>query len=178
MIINISKIKNKKLNKFLVSYNKYKTPYICPKFKSIVINTNLGTELSKNEKLMEESTSIFKLITNQKPKIIGAKKAISNFKIKQKDKIALSCTIKKKKLYIFLTKLIFFVIPQLEFWNKNITNLDYNYNLNFGLNEHLIFPEIGYSFNKKSFGLNININFEKTSITKGNLHLLKLLNLI
>lgn len=178
MGLNLNKIQNKKVEKFLISHCKYKTNYLCPNLKSIVLNTNLGLELEKNDKFREEALYLFELISAQKPKLILAKRSVSNFKLRKEDKSSLICHIRKKNLTIFLTKLVFFVIPQLETWDKTKVNLDKNLNFNFGLSEHLFFPEIGFSFNKKSFGLNININFINKKNENHKLYLLKFFNIL
>jgi len=177
MGLNLNKVQKKKVEKFLISHCKYKTKYLCPNLKSIIINTNLGLELEKNDKFREEALNLFELISAQKPKIILAKRSVSNFKLRKEDKSSLICNINKKNLMVFLTKLVFFVIPQLESWDKTKLNLDKDFNFNFGLNEHLFFPEIGFSYNKKPFGLNININFINNNNKYHNLYFLKFLNI-
>lgn len=163
MVLNIKKIIEKKIKKFLISSLKYKNIHELPKLNTVKINTNLGTELDKNEKLLSSSISVFENITLQKPKIIQAKKSVSNFKLKEGDKIALISTLRSKKVNLFLTKLIFFIIPQIENWKNSDpkTKFDKQYNFSFGIDEHLIFPEIGFSFNLKPFGLNINLVFKE-----------------
>jgi len=163
MLLNVEKIIEKKIKKFLISSMKYKNIHELPKLDAIKINTNLGIELDKNEKLISTSVNVLENITLQKPKIIQAKKSISNFKLKEGDKIALICTLRSKKVNLFVTKLIFFTFPQIESWKigDKFSKFDKQYNFSFGIDEHLIFPEIGFSFNLKPFGLNINFRFKK-----------------
>lgn len=163
MVLNIKKIIEKKIKKFLISSMKYKNIHELPVLDTIKINTNLGTELDKNEKFLSSSINVLENITLQKPKIIAAKRSVSNFKLKEGDKIALVCTLRSTKINLFVTKLIFFTIPQIENWKiiDKVSKFDKQYNFSFGIDEHLIFPEIGFSFNLKPFGLNINLRFKK-----------------
>jgi len=178
MILSLKKIKKKQINQFLIKIKKYKNKHEIPEIDYIIINSTIGPELEQNSKIQEITKNVFSKITLQEPKILLAKKSVSNFKIKKKDKIALFCSLRKNLLSIFLTKLIFLVCPQLDVDSKNISKFDSNYNFNFGLKEHLSFPEIGYSSSLKTFGLNINIKFKKIKHKHDNFYLSKLLNII
>lgn len=162
MILNVVEIKKKKIEKFLISIFKYNNIHQIPVIDSISVNTNLGTELDKNSEFRSSSINVLRDITLQKPKIIYAKKSVSNFKIKEGEKIALKCTLRKEHLALFLTKLIFLVLPQIENLNEiSLLKHDKQFNVGFGIREHLVFPEIGFSFNLKPFGFNINFIFRK-----------------
>lgn len=181
MILNINKLLNKKVKKFLISSMKYKSEHELPTLNSLVVNACLGTELDKNEKFLSNSLSVLEDITLQRPKVILAKKSVSNFKLKEGERIALICSLKKKRLMLFLTKLIFFAIPQIEIWsiNNRIFKFDNQYNCNLGIEEHLIFPEIGFSYNLKPFGFNMNLKFKRQKRNYSDrLLLIKLLKLV
>lgn len=177
MILDIKKIIKKKIQPFLTYSRNYKTKYEMPALKTIVVNTNLGTELGKSEKFYEKSAEILHLITMQSPKIIKAKKSVSNFKLREGDPIALICNLHHLRMFRFLTNLLFLTLPQVEDWFINTKKLDNDYNLNFGIEEHLVFPEIGFAYNGKPFGLNINVNFLIIKNKKDNDHFLKLIML-
>lgn len=178
MVLDIRKIIKKKVNPLLINLRSYKTKYESPRIKSLVVNTCLGTELSKSEKLYEKSAEILFSITLQTPKILRAKKSVSNFKLREGDFIALICNLHYFKMYRLLTNLLFLSLPQPEEWFSKRRKVDCNGNLNFGIDEHLIFPEIGFAYSGKTFGLNININFYKIKNTKDNVIFLKMLMLI
>lgn len=178
MVLNIKKIIKKKIQPFLIYSRNYKTNYEVPALKTIVVNTSLGTELGKNEKLYEKATDIMHLITMQTPVTIKSKKSVSNFKLREGDIIALICNLHYLKMYRFLTNLLFLVLPQVEDWFDIPKKLDNNYNLNLGIEEHLIFPEIGFAYSGKPFGLNININCKTIKNKIDNGVFLKLLMLV
>lgn len=177
MVLDIKKIIKKRIQPFLTYSRNYTTKYEMPSLKTIVINTNLGTELGKSEKFFEKSTEILYLITMQGPKVVKAKKSVSNFKLREGDPVALVCNLHYLKMFRFLTNLLFFSLPQVEDWFINTKKLDDNYNLNIGIDEHLIFPEIGFAFSGKPFGLNININFKNIKNKIDNSFFLKLIML-
>lgn len=181
MVLNINKAIDKKIKNFLISSMKLNTLHELPSIDSVIINTNLGSELNKSEKLLSNSKNILEGITLQSVKVVKAKKSVSNFKLKKDDEIALICTLRKTKLNLFITKLIFFTFPQIEIWkiSNKVSKFDGQYNFSFGINEHLVFPEIGFSFDKKPFGLNVNLKFKQQNKDPiANLLLLKLLKII
>lgn len=178
MTLDIKKLIKKKIKPFLIHFRKYSTSYEIPELKTIVVNTCLGTELGKSEKFFEKSFEILSLITLQNPIIIKAKKSVSNFKLREGDFIALLCNLHYLKMYRFLANLLFLTLPQVEDWFIKSKNLDNDCNLNLGIDEHLVFPEIGFAYSGKPFGLNINISFKTIKNKKDNAILIKMLNLI
>lgn len=175
MSLTIEKIIKKKINKFFIFSQKNNTSFNLPKIKTLTITSNLGVELEKNENFRKHIKENFLNITLQNPKLILAKKSVSNFKLRKKDKLVFLCNLKKKKLFIFLTKLIFFILPHIENFKIKEKKLDLDFNLNLGLNEIFTFPEIGFSSNSKNFGFNLNFNIKKPKKLNNKKHFIKLL---
>lgn len=128
-----------------------------PKVEKIVINTGIGRTLD-NPKLLEGIISDLTLICGQKPIITPARKAISGFKIKKGDAVGLKVTLRGNRMYDFLEKLINITMPRIrDFRGVKVESLDKNGNLNFGVKEHTIFPEMKGEKIQTPFGLQVTI---------------------
>jgi len=177
MILNLEKIINKKINLNFIKKYKFTNIHQLPKITKIVINTNFNTDLLKNDKFTKRIYTDLTMLTTQKPFFTKTKKSISNFHLKKNENIGFICTLRKSKKYYFLTKFIFFAVSQIkDFLGYSINLFDSYGNLNIGLKEQFVFPEIGFQDINKIFGLNINFIFQ-TNNKKINKEFLTLLNL-
>ena len=112
--------------------------------QKIQINRGLGLS-TQNTNILKKSIEEFTRITGQKPIITKAKKAIAGFKIRENLELGLSVTLRGKKMYAFLTKLIFFTFAQIrDFRGLSVRSFDKAGNYTFGLKEQIIFPEINF----------------------------------
>lgn len=135
----------------------FRNPHQIPKLKKIQINRGLGLA-AQNKNILKKNIQEFSAITGQKPIITKAKKSIAGFKIRENMEIGLSVTLRGKKMYAFLTKLIFFTFPQIrDFRGLSIRSFDKSGNYTFGLKEQLVFPEIDYDDIEQTQGLSITI---------------------
>ncbi len=113
-----------------------------PKLEKIVLNMGIG-EAVQNPKLIDTAVADLTAITGQKPVIRRAKKAIANFKLREGLPIGVSVTLRKKKMYEFLDRLVTVALPRVrDFRGIPATSFDGRGNYSFGLNEQIIFPEI------------------------------------
>ena len=134
-----------------------------PKLKKIQINRGLGLA-AQNTNVLKKNIEEFERITGQKPVITRAKKAIAGFKVRENMELGLSVTLRGKKMYTFLTKLIFFTFTQIRDFNGlSLRSFDKAGNYTFGLKEQLIFPEIEYDEVEQTQGFTINIVLENSS---------------
>lgn len=128
-----------------------------PRITKIVVNVGLKEALTNRgavEKVAEQLTAI----TGQKPKLNKAKKSIANFKLREGDLIGLSVTLRGKKMWDFLTKLIGVVLPRVrDFHGIPVKSFDKAGNYSLGLADQTVFPEIDYSKIDKVRGLEITI---------------------
>jgi len=100
----------------------------------------------------------FFIITKQKPVIRRAKVSIANFKVRQGQPIGVMVTLRGKRMYTFLEKLIQTALPRIrDFKGLNPHSFDGHGNYTFGIREQLIFPEIDYNKVDKIRGMNITI---------------------
>jgi large subunit ribosomal protein L5 len=112
----------------------------------------------KNSKALDSSLAELGLIVGQQPVINLASKSVAGFKIRSGMPIGTSVTLRKGRMYTFLTKLIHIVLPRIrDFRGVNFNGFDGHGNYNLGLNEQLIFPEIAYDDVTQIRGLDISI---------------------
>lgn len=115
-----------------------------PRMEKIVINVGLGEAL-QNAKLIESGIEQLRLITGQQPVVTRAKKAISNFKLREGVPIGLCVTLRGNRMYEFLERLISIALPRVrDFKGVSPKSFDGRGNYTLGIKEQLIFPEIDY----------------------------------
>ena len=128
-----------------------------PKIKKIVINMGLGIDANDKKKL-EAAVEDLKKISGQMPIITRTKKAIANFKTKQDMPIGCKVTLRKKRMYEFIDRLINIALPRTkDFTGLSEKNFDGLGNYTFGIKEHIIFPEIDFDKIDKVKGMDITI---------------------
>jgi len=137
----------------------YKNDLAVPRIEKVVVNVGIGSVIvSKDEKAQKSITEDLTLITGQKPLITLAKKAISTFKTREGMPVGLKVTLRGKRMYDFLSRLINIVLPRTrDFRGLNSKSIDGNGNLSIGIKEHLIFPEISQDDIRRIFGLEITV---------------------
>lgn len=120
-----------------------------PKINKIIINRGLGIE-GQTTKTLEAFKHELKLITGQDPKINISKKSIASFKLREKTPVGISVTLRDKKMYDFLERLVHLALPRIRDFNGiSGKSFDQDGNYTFGLSEQLIFPEIDYEIANK-----------------------------
>lgn len=128
-----------------------------PAVKKIVVNVGAG-EAVVNKNVLEKILEQIGLITGQKAVITKARKSVSAFKIRRGLPIGVKVTLRDKKMYNFLEKLVKVVIPRLrDFKGISDRSIDPNGNLNLGFTEQTIFPEIDFDKIDKIRGLEVSI---------------------
>ena len=147
----------KKIKPNLMKELDLKNIFSVPELKKIVINMGLGIDASDKKKL-EAAIEDLKKISGQRPIITKTKKAIANFKTKKDMPIGCKVTLRKKKMYEFVDRLINIALPRTkDFSGLSEKNFDGLGNYTFGIKEHIIFPEIDYDKIDKIKGMDITI---------------------
>lgn len=135
----------------------YKNLNSTPKITKIVIRRSLNESCQTN-KVLDSLISELKVLSCQQPVVVKAKKAISGFKVRQGMPISVFVTLRGKKMYSFLDRLINLVIPRIkDFRGLSLRNFDGRGNYNLGLKEQIMFPEIEYDKVIKQEGMTISI---------------------
>ncbi|MBX2846640.1 MAG: 50S ribosomal protein L5 [Saprospiraceae bacterium] len=141
----------------LKEHFQYKTVMQIPKLKKIVLNQGLGAAVS-NKKLVETAAEEMALITGQKPVITKARKAISNFKLREGMPIGVKVTLRGERMYEFLDRLINVALPRVrDFRGINDKSFDGRGNFTLGITEQIIFPEINIDKVSQINGMDITI---------------------
>lgn len=135
----------------------YKSPMQAPRLIKVVLNMGTGTG-EKDPKHLENSVRDMTLIAGQKPVVTIAKKAISNFKLRQGMKIGCKVTLRGDRAYHFLDRLCTVVLPRIrDFQGLPAKSFDGRGNYALGLKEQLVFPEIPYDSFDRQRGMDIVI---------------------
>lgn len=134
-----------------------KNVFQVPRLEKVVLNMGLGEAVS-DAKILEGGIYTLTRIAGQKPVVRIAKKAISNFKLKENAPVGVSVTLRKDRMYEFLERLIVGALPRVrDFRGVSGKSFDGRGNYTLGLKEQLIFPEIEYEKIYKAKGMNICI---------------------
>ncbi|MFA5392335.1 MAG: 50S ribosomal protein L5 [Candidatus Paceibacterota bacterium] len=137
----------------------YKNPLAVPKIIKVIINVGIGRLVadSKNsEEIIKKVSRDISMITGQKPTVRQAKKAIASFKTREGMPIGLMVTLRGKRMQHFINKFVNIILPQSrDFWGILLKNFDEKGNLNYGIKDHSIFPEISREQNPLTFGLEV-----------------------
>ncbi len=133
----------------------YKNVMQVPRLEKIAINIGVGAA-TQDQKLIEITAKELELITGQKPTITKAKKAISNFKLRQNLPIGVRVTLRGKMMYEFLDRLITIAMPQIrDFRGISDKSFDGRGNYTLGVKEQIIFREIDPDKINKISGMDI-----------------------
>lgn len=128
-----------------------------PRLDKIVLNMGLG-EGTQNAKLIEAGVEQLRTISGQAPVVTRAKKAISNFKLREGMPVGVRVTLRGYRMYEFYERLVSFALPRVrDFKGLPPKAFDGRGNYTIGLREQLIFPEINFDKIEKIKGLNITI---------------------
>ena len=121
-------------------------------------------EATQNPKLIEEATKTLAAITGQKPVVTRAKKAISNFKLRENQAIGAKVTLHGERMFEFLERFIHISLPRVrDFRGVSRKGFDGRGNYTLGVKEQIIFLEI--DFDKVETMLGMNITFVTSAPT-------------
>jgi large subunit ribosomal protein L5 len=133
----------------------FTNPYRVPRLEKIVLNVGLG-EAPKNPKLMDSVVAELGLITGQKAVVTRARKAISNFALREGMPIGAKVTLRGARMYEFLDRLVNVSLPRVrDFRGVPNRSFDGRGNYTLGVKEQLIFPEIDYDKVTQVHGMDI-----------------------
>ncbi|MDD8025654.1 MAG: 50S ribosomal protein L5 [Acidobacteriota bacterium] len=134
-----------------------RNPMAVPRLEKIVINIGVG-EAIQNAKLLDAAKAELTQIAGQAPVVSRAKKSISTFKLRKGVAIACFVTLRHKRMYEFLDRLVNVVLPRVrDFRGVSPKAFDGRGNYTMGLRDQLVFPEIDYTKVDKTRGMNITI---------------------
>lgn len=134
----------------------YKNVMQVPRLRKITVNMGLGEAVS-NQKIIEMGVEQVEAITGQKAMITRARKSISTYKLRAGSPIGVMVTLRQRRMWEFLDRLITFGLPRVrDFKGVSPKGFDGKGNYTLGIKEQIIFPEINYDTVEKVKGLNIS----------------------
>ncbi len=148
---------NKEITSALQKQLGVKSAMQIPRLEKVVINVCLSDAV-QNPKLVQTAADELTVITGQKAVITKAKKAISNFKLRENMPIGARVTLRREKMWAFMDRLMNLALPRVrDFRGLPTKGFDGRGNYNLGLKEQIVFPEINYDRVDKVRGMNITI---------------------
>ena len=134
-----------------------KNRFMVPKFLKIVLNMGLGADANDKKKL-QNCIEDMSLISGQMPTVTKFRKSISNFKTRMGADAGVKVTLRSKKMYEFVDRLVNIALPRIkDFQGLSLNGFDKFSNYSFGIKEHIIFPEINFDKVDRIRGMDITI---------------------
>ncbi len=128
-----------------------------PKISKITVNVGVG-KASKNSGVVEKIERDIAMLTGQKPSARKAKKSIASFKLREGTVVGYTVTLRGTRMYDFLDRFMSLALPlSRDFRGIDPKNFDRDGNLNIGIREHSIFPEVNLENVKDIFSLQVTI---------------------
>lgn len=135
----------------------YKNEMQVPRVRAVVLNVGMG-KATQNAKLLDSAVQELTLISGQRPIVTRARKAIANFKLRKGLAIGAKVTLRGRRMYEFLDRLMTMALPRIrDFKGISPKAFDGRGNYTLGLREQLIFPEIKYDQVQSIHGMDITI---------------------
>ncbi|MCK4852397.1 MAG: 50S ribosomal protein L5 [Candidatus Omnitrophica bacterium] len=128
-----------------------------PRVDKVVVNVGMG-DMAHDKDLIESVRDELAAITGQKPALTKARKAISNFKIREGSAVGYKTTLRGSRMYDFLDRLINFCIPRIrDFRGLSRSAFDEQGNYTLGIKEQAIFPELDLDKIPRTHGMDVCI---------------------
>ncbi len=135
----------------------YKNVMQVPKIEKVVVNMGVGAAVTE-PKILEEAVKELESITGQKSSVRKAKKAISNFKLREGVSIGAMVTLRRERMYEFLDRFINVALPRVrDFRGLSDKSFDGRGNYTIGVKEQIIFPEINVDKIGRVLGMDVTI---------------------
>lgn len=128
-----------------------------PRLEKVVLNMGVGDAVG-NPKVLVAAVKEMEAIAGQKVMVTKARKSISNFKLREDQKLGCKVTLRGRRMWVFLDKLFNIVLPRIRDFNGiSPKQFDGRGNFSMGLKEQILFPEIDYDKVDRVRGMNICI---------------------
>lgn len=128
-----------------------------PKLEKVVISMGVG-EAVQDRKRLDAAVGHLTTLSGQKAQVCRAKKSVSGFRLREGMPIGCRVTLRGKRMYEFLDRLITLAFPRVrDFRGVNPKAFDGRGNYNCGLQEQLVFPEVDPETVNQPQGMNITI---------------------
>lgn len=136
---------------------KFDNALMVPRVDKIVVNVGIGPLLKEKEAIKELKQALID-ITGQMPVMTTAKRSIASFKIREGQDIGMKVTLRGTRMMHFIDRMINEALPRTrDFHGIPIKSVDHNGNLNIGVKEHTIFPEISAENARRIYSFQITV---------------------
>ncbi len=145
-----------------------------PRLDKVVVNMGVG-DANTDARVLEAAMVELAKITGQKPSPRQARKSISNFKLREGQKIGCTVTLRGRRMYEFMDRLFNVAMPRIrDFRGVSDKAFDNGHNYNLGLKEQTMFPEIQIDNVQVTRGMNVTFVFRNMSTRDESLDLLRM----
>ncbi len=128
-----------------------------PKIKKVIVNVGIG-KLEKEKEKVRDIVESISAITGQKPLMTKSRKSISGFKVREGANIGVKVTLRGKRMWDFIDRLNNIAFPRTrDFQGIKSSSVSKEGDLNIGIKEQIVFPEISAEEAKNIFGLQVNV---------------------
>ena len=135
----------------------YSNPMQVPRLNKIALNIGLGEALTE-ARAIESASGDLAAITGQRPVVTRAKRAISNFKLREGNPIGVALVLRGDRMWEFYDRLVNAALPRVrDFRGVSTDSFDGRGNYSLGLTEQLVFPEVSFDSIDRVRGLQVNI---------------------
>ena len=133
----------------------YKNVMEIPKLDKVVLNMGVGDAVG-NPKVLVAAVKEMEAIAGQKVMVTKARKSISNFKLREGQKLGCKVTLRGRRMWVFLDKLFNIVLPRIRDFNGiSPKQFDGRGNFSMGVKEQILFPEVDYDKVERVRGMNV-----------------------
>ena len=135
----------------------YKNVMEVPRLEKVVINVRVG-DATQDSRFVDKAAEELAIIAGQRSMIARARKSIAAFKLRKGIPIGAKVTLRGDRMFEFVDKLFSIALPRIkDFKGISERQFDGRGNLNIGVREQLIFPEIEYDKIEKIRGMDITL---------------------
>ncbi|MHC4473228.1 MAG: 50S ribosomal protein L5 [Planctomycetota bacterium] len=134
-----------------------------PRIEKITVNMGVG-RATENRKFLDDAARDLTQITGQKPKVTASRRSVAGFKVREGNPVGCAVTLRGKRMYEFLDRLISIVIPRIrDFRGLSPRAFDGRGNYSMGLSEQIVFPEIDLDSIEHTQGMNVTITVKNAT---------------
>jgi len=165
--ISIKEKYSKEVREALKEKFGFKNVFQVPQIKKVVVNAGIGKFINDSN-IVKDIVASLETITGQKAILTKSRKSIAGFKIREDLEVGVKITLRGKRMWEFLDRLIGASIPRIkDFQGIKNSSVDANGNLNIGLKEQIIFPEVAAEDVKNIFSFQIVVVTDASNKEEG-----------
>lgn len=135
-----------------------KNPMAVPRLKKVTLNIGIGSYVRSGDKNFDPVIDNLTRLSGQKPVVTRARKDVSNFKLRAGQEVGMTVTLRGKRMYDFVNRLVNIVLPRIrDFRGMSTKGFDGQGNYSLGLKEVTVFPEVNPDTLSRNHGLQLSI---------------------